>query len=223
MRPQSRFLAAPLLGITGSGKARPCRPGRGDLLRMTGRRCRSFDRWSPCVAFSHHQVPASHGPLEAAERRYSGPRKGQGFQPRPRVSTFGFTAGPQLTAALSQGRGYGEAGDEGLFCSAKPADPSPTASRSPLSASGRGLLSTDISPSGEMYKLQSGLSALPERVASATYNNLESGTLNAVHPAVAFVASRYCTAPRLPASSICAASMWPNICIKRATKPVHPV
>jgi len=130
---KSRFLVAPLLGITGSGKARPCRPGRGDLLRMTGRRCRSFDRWSPCVAFSHHQVPASHGPLEAAERRYSGPRKGQGFQPRPRVSTFGFTAGPQLTAALSQGRGYGEAGGEGLFCSAKPADPSPTASRSPLS------------------------------------------------------------------------------------------
>jgi len=138
MRPQSRFLAAPLLGITGSGKARPCRPGRGDLLRMTGRRCRSFDRWSPCVAFSHHQVPASHGPLEAAERRYSGPRKGQGFQPRPRVSTFGFTAGPQLTAALSQGRGYGEAGDEGLFCSAKPADPSPTASRSPSPQAGEG-------------------------------------------------------------------------------------
>jgi len=133
---KSRFLVArcgDLLGMMGSGKGRPCHRESGDLLRMTGRRCRSFDRWSPCVAFSHHQVPASHGPLEAAERRYSGPRKGQGFQPRPRVSTFGFTAGPQLTAALSQGRGYGEAGDEGLFCSAKPADPSPTASRSPLS------------------------------------------------------------------------------------------
>ena len=208
MRPQSRFLAAPLLGITGSGKARPCRPGRGDLLRMTGRRCRSFDRWSPCVAFSHHQVPASHGPLEAAERRYSGPRKGQGFQPRPRVSTFGFTAGPQLTAALSQGRGYGEAGVRGLFSPVKTGGfPHPPLRGPPSPASGRGLLSTDISPSGEMYKLQSGLSALPERVASATYNNLESGTLNAVHPAVAFVASRYCTAPRLPASSIFAASM----------------
>ena len=35
----------------------------------------------------------------------------------PRASTFGFTAGPQLITALSQGRGYGEAGGEGLFSS----------------------------------------------------------------------------------------------------------
>ena len=35
----------------------------------------------------------------------------------PRASTVGFTAGPQLITALSQGRGYGEAGGEGLFSS----------------------------------------------------------------------------------------------------------
>src|SRR6516165_10677660 len=34
-----------------------------------------------------------------------------------RVSTFGFTVGPQLITALSEGRGYGEAGGEGLFSS----------------------------------------------------------------------------------------------------------
>jgi len=31
-----------------------------------------------------------------------------------RVSTFGFTAGPQLRTTLSEGRGYGEAGGEGV-------------------------------------------------------------------------------------------------------------
>jgi len=35
----------------------------------------------------------------------------------PRASTFWFTEGPQLMTALSQGRGYGEAGGEGLFSS----------------------------------------------------------------------------------------------------------
>jgi hypothetical protein len=38
---------------------------------------------------------------------------------RDRVSTFGFTAGSQLTTALSKGRGPGEAGGEGLFSSRK--------------------------------------------------------------------------------------------------------
>src|SRR6516164_3666125 len=35
----------------------------------------------------------------------------------PRVSTFAFTVGPQLITALSEGRGYGEAGGEGFFSS----------------------------------------------------------------------------------------------------------
>ena len=55
-----------------------------------------------------------------------------------------------MITALSEGRGYGEAGGEGLLCSLESANPSPTASRSPSGrapspASGRGLLSSDIS------------------------------------------------------------------------------
>ena len=72
---------APALPVAQEDVAQPPRDLRGDLLRMTGRRCRSFDRWSPCVAFSHHQVPASHGPLEAAERRYSGLGRGRASSP----------------------------------------------------------------------------------------------------------------------------------------------
>ena len=36
---------------------------------------------------------------------------------RLELSTFGFTGRPQLITALSEGRGYGEAGGEGLFAS----------------------------------------------------------------------------------------------------------
>jgi serine/threonine protein kinase len=41
-------------------------------------------------------------------------------------STSGFTAGPQLITALSEERGYDEAGGEGLFSSCKISEPSPT-------------------------------------------------------------------------------------------------
>jgi A/G-specific adenine glycosylase len=60
-----------------------------------------------------------------------------------------------LITALSEARGYGEAGGEG-FLRAKPANPSPTATRSPLSpASGRGLLSTNIFAMRSKYCRQS--------------------------------------------------------------------
>jgi len=41
-------------------------------------------------------------------------RLGRTLRSATRVSTFGFTAGPQLRTTLSEGRGYGEAGGEGV-------------------------------------------------------------------------------------------------------------
>jgi len=67
---------------------------------------------------------------------------------------FEFTTAPNLITALSEGRGYGEAGGEGLFSSI-------TISKSlthrfavpPSPASGRGLSSIFISRSDQMSKL----------------------------------------------------------------------
>jgi len=64
----------------------------------------------------------------------------------PGVSTFGLTAGPQLITALSEGRGYGEAGGEGLFASWQISESLTHRFAVPPSpATGRGLLSVDIS------------------------------------------------------------------------------
>jgi len=71
------------------------------------------------------------------------------LKPASRVCTFGFTLGPQLITALSEGRGYGEAGGEGFFSSSK-INPSPTRQLTgPPPASRRGLWSTDISCSDQ--------------------------------------------------------------------------
>jgi hypothetical protein len=69
--------------------------------------------------------------------------------PRTRVSTFGFAAGPQLITALSEGRGYGEAGGEVFFLRANQRVPHPPLRGPPSPASGRRLLSIDISPSDQ--------------------------------------------------------------------------
>ena len=72
--------------------------------------------------------------------------EGLALSPTARVSTFGLTAGPQLITALSEGRGYGEAGGEGsLYWREINEIPHPPLRGPPSPASGRGLLSSDIS------------------------------------------------------------------------------
>jgi hypothetical protein len=63
----------------------------------------------------------------------------------PRVSTFGFTARPQLITALSKGRGYGEAGGEGLVSSCQISEPlTHQPRRSPLCLRGELPFDSDV-------------------------------------------------------------------------------
>ena len=74
-------------------------------------------------------------------------------------------SGPQLITAPSEGRGYGEAGGEGLFSSCKTSDSltHPACGIPPLPQAGEGCCQLMFGRQTKMYKLQA-LSPLGERV-----------------------------------------------------------
>jgi hypothetical protein len=77
---------------------------------------------APALEFRYYEVARASRPLVAwasCPRRHGFQPCQAGVGPAARVSTFGFTAAPELITALSEGRGYGEAGGGGLLSSCK--------------------------------------------------------------------------------------------------------
>src|SRR5215472_16621218 len=80
-------------------------------------------------------------------------KKGGSSADAARVSTFGFTAGPQLITALFERRGYGEARGEGLFswCKISECLTHPACGIPPLPQAGEGCCQLIFRRQTKMY------------------------------------------------------------------------
>src|SRR6516225_1234838 len=100
---------------------------------------------------------ASKTVLDSSAMKSSRPGKRiHNFGPRLEFLHCGFTAGPQLITALSEGRGYGEAGGEGSFSWFKISESltHPACGIPPLPQAGEGCCQLIFRRQTKMYKLQ---------------------------------------------------------------------
>ena len=83
------------------------------------------------------------------------PRWGEVYAPRGLEFVHLDSPGPQSITALSRGRGYGEAGGEGLFCSCKISESlTHRCAVPPLPQAGEGYCQLIFRGQDKMYKLQ---------------------------------------------------------------------